>query len=130
MVACFQPAADSLFWADAAANLLGNPECGPAASGRKRIVMANILVSVEKGIEIGAEDALKWIAGANRTIKAAPGVIAALGTLIGNLDKPLTDLAAAATNPLNIALDVQTAHDLKSVWPDVKQFLTSLGVKF
>lgn len=92
--------------------------------------MANILLNIEKGIEIGAQDALKWVAGADRAVKAAPSVIAALGTLIGALDQPLTDLAAAATNPLNIALDIQTAHDLKAVWPDVKQFLTTLGVKF
>lgn len=92
--------------------------------------MANILVNVEKGIQIGAEDALKWLAGATRGLKAAPSVIAALGTLIGSLDKPVSDLAAAAANPLNISLDIQTAQDLKAVWPDVKQFLTTLGVKF
>ncbi len=92
--------------------------------------MASILVSIEKGIQIGAEDALKWIAGTNRAFKAAPSVIAALGTLIGELDKPISDLAAAASNPLNISIDIQTAQDLKTVWPDVKQFLTTLGVKF
>ncbi len=92
--------------------------------------MASILVSIEKGIQIGAEDALKWIAGTNRAFKAAPSVIAALGTLIGSLDKPISDLAAAAANPLNISIDIQTAQDLKTVWPDVKQFLTTLGVKF
>lgn len=92
--------------------------------------MANILVSVEKGIEIGAQDALKWIAGAGRALKATPAVIAALGTLVGALDRPITDLAAAAANPLNLSLDIQTAGDLKAVWPDVKQFLTTLGVKF
>lgn len=95
-----------------------------------RFIMANILLSIEKGIEVGAEDTLKWLAGAGRLIKAAPTVIAALGTLVGALDKPLTDLAAAAANPLNISLDIQTAQDLKTVWPDVKQFLTTLGVKF
>ena len=34
--------------------------------------MANILVNIEKGIEIGAEDALKWLTGANKALKAAP----------------------------------------------------------
>ncbi|HKF47180.1 MAG TPA: hypothetical protein VKB38_07460 [Terracidiphilus sp.] len=92
--------------------------------------MANILVSMEKGIEIGAEDALKWLSGANRTLKAAPGVIAALATLVSAFDKPITDVAAAAANPLNIALDVHTVQDMKAVWPEVKQFLTTLGVKF
>ncbi len=92
--------------------------------------MANILVSIEKGIEIGAEDALKWLTGANKALQAAPAVVAALATLIGAVDKPLTDIAGVAANPLNIPLDIQTVTDLKAVWPQVKQFLTTLGVKF
>jgi hypothetical protein len=92
--------------------------------------MANIMVNIEKGIEIAAEDALKWLTGANKALKAAPQVVAALATLVGAVEKPLSELAGAAANPLNIALDIQTVQDLKSVWPDVKTFLTSLGVKF
>jgi hypothetical protein len=92
--------------------------------------MANILVSIEKGIEIGAEDALKWLTGATKALNAAPNVVAALATLVGAVEKPLQDLALAAANPLNIPLDIQTATDLKAVWPDVKQFLNTLGVKF
>lgn len=92
--------------------------------------MANLLVNLEKGIEIGAEDALKWLIGAKKSLRAAPAVIAALATLIDAFEKPLTDLSGAAANPLNIALDVQTAVDLAAVWPEVKAFLTSLGVKF
>ncbi len=92
--------------------------------------MAIILVNIEKGIEIAAEDALKWLTGANKAIHAAPNVIAALATLIGALEKPLQDLTLAAATPLNIPLDLQTAQDIKAVWPEVKQFLTTLGVKF
>ncbi len=92
--------------------------------------MANILVNLEKGIEIGAEDALKWLTGAGKTLHAAPQVIAALATLVGAVEKPLTDFAGAAANPLNIALDVQTVNDLRTAWPDVKKFLGTLGVKF
>ena len=92
--------------------------------------MANILVNIEKGIEIGAEDALKWLTGAKKTLSAAPGVVAALATLVGAVEKPLSDLAGAAATPLNIPLDVQTVSDLKAVWPDIKAFLASLGVKF
>ena len=91
--------------------------------------MANILVNIEKGIEIGAEDALKWLIGAGKALHAAPEVVAALGTLMGAVEKPLADLAGAAQNPLNIALDVQTVNDLKAAWPAVRQFLASLGVK-
>jgi hypothetical protein len=92
--------------------------------------MANILVNIEKGIEIGAEDALKWLGGADKALHAAPEVIAALATLVGAVEKPLAELAGATANPLNIPLDVQTVTDLKAVWPEVKSFLGSLGVKF
>jgi hypothetical protein len=92
--------------------------------------MANILVNFEKGIEIGAEDALKWLTGASKALNAAPAVIAALATLVGAVEKPMAELAGAAANPLNIALDVQTVTDLKAAWPDVKKFLGTLGVKF
>lgn len=91
--------------------------------------MANILVNIEKGIEIGAEDALKWLMGAGRALHAAPAAVAALATMATALEKPLAELAGAAVNPLNIALDIQTAADLKAAWPEVKAFLKSLGVK-
>jgi hypothetical protein len=92
--------------------------------------MANILVNIEKGIEIGAEDVLKWLTGANKALHAAPEVVAALATLIGAVEKPLADISGAAANPLNIALDIQTVNDLKATWPAVKEFLGSLGITF
>ncbi len=92
--------------------------------------MANILVDIEQGIEIGAKEALRWLIGANHAVQAAPEVIAALATLIGALEKPLQDISTAAPNPMNIALDVQTVRDLKAAWPAVKNFLKTLGVKF
>jgi len=92
--------------------------------------MANILVNIEKGIEIAAEDVLKWLSGAGKALYAAPEVVAALATLIAAIEKPLADVAGAAQNPLNIALEAQTVRDLKATWPAVKQFLTTLGVKF
>ena len=92
--------------------------------------MANILVNVEKGIEIGAGDALKWLTGADKALHAAPAAIAALAVLVAVMEKPLAELAGAIANPLNIPLDIETAADLKAAWPEVKQFLSSLGVKF
>ncbi len=92
--------------------------------------MANILVNIEKGVEIGAEDALKWLTGANTALRAAPEVVAALAILIGAIERPLADITGAAANPLNIALDIQTVNDLKAAWPAIKRFLTTLGVKF
>lgn len=92
--------------------------------------MANILVNIEKGIEIGAEDVLKWLIGTEKVLRAAPSVIVALATLVAAMEKPLAELAGAAANPINIPLDIQTAKDLKATWPQVKVFLSSLGVKF
>jgi hypothetical protein len=92
--------------------------------------MANILVNIEKGIELGASDALKWLADVSKGLHATPKVIAALATLVGAVEKPLAELAGAAANPLNIPLDIQTVNDLRTVWPDVKAFLGSFGVKF
>jgi hypothetical protein len=97
---------------------------------RGSIAMANILVNIEKGIEIGAEDALKWLSGANKAMQATPAVVAALATLVGAVEKPLSELAGAAANPLNIPLDLQTVTDLKAVWPQLEAFLKTLGVKF
>ncbi len=92
--------------------------------------MANILLNFEKGIEIAAEDALKWLGKVHGAVNAAPVVVAALATLVGAVEKPLVELSGAAANPLNIALDIQTVNDLRAVWPDVKGFLQTLGVKF
>ena len=92
--------------------------------------MASIVFNIEKGIEIGAEDVLKWLTGANKALRTAPEVVAALATLIAAIERPLADITGVAANPLNIALDVQTVNDLKAAWPAVKQFLTSMGVKF
>jgi hypothetical protein len=91
--------------------------------------MANILVNIEKGVAIGAQDALKWLSGANKAMQATPAVIAALATLVGAVEKPLSELAGAAANPLNIPLDVQTVAYLKAVWPQLEAFLKTLGIK-
>jgi hypothetical protein len=93
--------------------------------------MAKILVNIEKGIEIGAEDALKWLAHAGESaVHAAPTVVAALAVLAGALEKPLAEAAGAAANPLNIPLDMEAAADLRAAWPQLKSFLVTLGVKF
>ena len=92
--------------------------------------MANIFVSVEKGIVVGAEDVLRWITSTAKVLKATPAAIAALATLAGALEKPMTELAEVAANPMNIVLDIETAEDLRAAWPELKAFLTTLGVKF
>jgi hypothetical protein len=81
--------------------------------------MANIFLNVEKGIVVGAEDVLKWLTSTAKMLRATPAAIAALATLAG-----------VAANPLNIVLDVETAEDLRTAWPELKAFLVTLGVKF
>jgi hypothetical protein len=92
--------------------------------------VAKILVNIEKDVEIAAEDALKWLTGADKVLPAAPVAIAALAALVDAVDMPLLDLAGVAANPLNIPLDIQTAIALKAAWPEVKAFLSRLGIKF
>ena len=43
-----------------------------------------ILVNIEKGIEVGAEDVLSWLIGTEKILHAAPAVIAALATLVAD----------------------------------------------
>ena len=92
--------------------------------------MANIFLNVEKGIVVGAEDVLKWLTSTAKMLRATPAAIAALATLAGALEKPLSELEGVAANPLNIVLDVETAEDLRTAWPELKAFLVTLGVKF
>lgn len=92
--------------------------------------MANILVNIEKGIEIGAEDALKWISGAQSDLKAAPAVVAGLGTLLGAVATAISSAdAAAQAGGLNIALDEATVTAIKAVWPQIVSFAAQFGIK-
>jgi hypothetical protein len=92
--------------------------------------MANLIADVEKDVKLAAGDVLHWLRGAGRAVEAAPAVVAALAVVAEALEAPLTDAAAVAANPLNIALDIRTAEDLRAAWPAVKSFLTELGVRF
>ncbi len=92
--------------------------------------MANILLSVEHGVEVAAEDVLKFVSGAVvSSNKATPGVVAGLGVLLGTVAKTLGDINGVVSNPLNFSLDAATIQDLKTVWPAVVQFAGSIGIK-
>jgi hypothetical protein len=93
-------------------------------------MMANILVNIEHGIEVAAGDVLKFLTNAEAVSKkAGPGVIAALGVLLGATETALNALTTAAAAPLNITLDAETITDLRAVWPDVVSFAEALGIK-
>jgi hypothetical protein len=92
--------------------------------------MANVLVSIEKGVEVGASDLLKFITGANKQLGAAPQVVAALATVLGAVSTAVTaGESAVASSGLNIALDQAELAAIKAVWPDVVAFLGTLGIK-
>lgn len=92
--------------------------------------MANILLDIEHGIEVAAEEVLKFVSGgAGSSNKAQPGVIAGLGVLLGAVAKTLSDINGVVANPLNISLDAATIQDLKVVWPAIVQFAKSIGIK-
>jgi hypothetical protein len=92
--------------------------------------MANILLGIEHGIEVAAEDVLKFVTGAlSAGIKAEPGAVAGLGVLLGVVAKTLGDLNGVVANPLNFSLDAATVQDLKAVWPAVVEFAGSIGIK-
>ncbi len=92
--------------------------------------MANILLGIEYGIEVAAEDILKFVTCAVAVSnKAEPGVIAGLGVLLGTVAKALGDIDGVITNPMNFTLDAATIQDLKAVWPAIVQFAASIGIK-
>jgi len=92
--------------------------------------VANILLGIEHGVEVAAEDVLKFVSGAMAaTDKVEPGVVAGLGVLLGTVAKTLGDINGVVTNPLNFSLDATTIQDLKAVWPAIVQFAGSIGIK-
>jgi hypothetical protein len=96
-------------------------------SGRKRYLS---LLGIEHGVEVAAEDLLKFVGGAKAASSTVqPGVVAGLGVLLGTVAKTIGDINGVVTNPLNFSLDAVTIQDLKSVWPAITQFAGSLGIK-
>lgn len=92
--------------------------------------MANILLNLEKGIQVAASDILKFVAKANSELKVTPQVVAAIGVLLGALATAASNTAAAAqAGALNITLDEADVNSLKAVWPDLVAFATTLGIK-
>jgi hypothetical protein len=92
--------------------------------------MASIFVNLEHGIEVAATDVLKFLTNSQSLAeKIEPGVIAALGVLLGATETALTAVSSSATEPFNISLDLQTLTDLKAVWPAVVSFAQALGIK-
>ena len=91
--------------------------------------MASFFSNLSKGFSAATSGVLSVLGKANTVVNAAPEALAALGTLIAALEKPVVDIVAVKNEPLNIVLDVETVKDLQAVWPEIKSFLAALGVK-
>ena len=92
--------------------------------------MANILVNIEKGIQVAASDILNFVTKANKDLKTTPQVVAALAVLLGAVATAASNTASAAqAGGLNIVLDEADVTSLKAVWPDLVAFATTLGIK-
>ena len=92
----------------------------------------NVFVTIEKDVEVAAEKLLGWFGKAasevNKIQIAEPKVVSALGTILGAVEAVVGDAAGVAANP-SIALASETVVALKAVWPDVKAFAATLGIK-
>jgi len=88
-------------------------------------------MSLIKTLEADAAKVLHFLIGAEQKIATVePKVVAALGVLAGGVETALTDAAAVAANPTSIVLNLGTdITDFKAVWPEVKAFLETLGIK-
>jgi hypothetical protein len=88
-------------------------------------------MSVLGEFEADAGKVLRWLTNTEQKVQAAgPKVLAALGVLGGAVETAISDTSAAASNPTGLALNFgQDMTDFKAVWPDVKAFLLTLGIK-
>jgi hypothetical protein len=92
--------------------------------------MANIILKIGHGIEVAAEDVIKWDkAAASYVVKVSPTALAALAVLLSGVEKAATDVATDAANPLNILLGgIQQGQDFMAVFSELKALGVSLGI--
>ncbi|MGC2403677.1 MAG: hypothetical protein WA510_28050 [Acidobacteriaceae bacterium] len=92
--------------------------------------MANVFLKIGKGIEVAAEDVLKWAKEAQTvTTKITPAQLAAIGVLAGAVAKCAADVVVDSSNPLTLLLGgASQAQDFLSVWPELKTLLQDFGV--
>lgn len=88
--------------------------------------IGNDVKIIVKDVEIGADKVLNFLA---KVQKATPAAVAGLGVLLGAVSKAVGDAESAVAAPLNISLDEATFADVKAVWPDIKAFVATLGIK-
>lgn len=92
--------------------------------------MASIFLKIGKGIEVAAEDVIKWSKEGEQIIaKTSPTSLAALALLLSGVEKAAGDVAVDAANPLMILLGgQQQLSDFLAVWPELKALGASFGI--
>ena len=108
----------------------------PAATPQKAELamgFSAFISSVEKDVEIGVADVLKVFGKAQtevqKVVKAEPAVLAALGAVAAAVTTAVTDAGSAVgASGLNFTIDAKLVPDIQAVWPDVKEFLATLGI--
>lgn len=92
----------------------------------------NAVTVIVGDVEVVAEKLLGWLGKAGKVVSKAeavePQVVAALATVFGAINQSVSDVKSDATAP-SILLTQQTWQDLQAVWPDVKAFASTLGIK-
>jgi hypothetical protein len=87
----------------------------------------SVLLGAEADVKIAVADALKVFGVA---VTKAPAAVVGLTALAASVEKALADTAADVTNPTQLVLTFAgQVADFKAVWPDVKAFLASVGIK-
>jgi hypothetical protein len=87
------------------------------------------VVTIAKDVEIAAEDALHFVQKAEKETPQIAGAVAVVFQAVGTAIAAVQSGAQNPTQVLSIQFDQQVYTDLKAVWPDVKNFLATLGIK-
>lgn len=88
-------------------------------------------MSILSVIEADASKVLSFLTKTqSKTVSAGPSAVAGLATLLGSVATAVTSFSgAAAAGGLNIALDAETASNIKAVWPPIEALAADLGIK-
>jgi hypothetical protein len=94
--------------------------------------MANIFVRIGEGVEVGAQDFVKFCDDLKLEAEAvvSPRALIALALLAVPVGKAVaSSVAAAAQDGLNIPLDIESAQLIVQLWPDLQVYLKTLAIQ-
>lgn len=94
--------------------------------------MQNLFVKIGDGFEVSAKDAVDFFdkLGADAKAVATPRALIALSILGAAMGKAaISATAAAATEGLNIPLDLETTQLIVELLPDFRAYLKTLAIQ-